>query len=488
MEKTILSSIKIDNIKIINEIVRNDSNIRVFVGLDEQDRLVLIKLLEKNKITNLDYEAEFIQETNALTVLNSNVVSKILKHGANNDFIYIVTEYINGVPLSNLISYEILSEKTLLNIILQVAEAMAYVHKHGVIHSDLSPKNIIITNDGCVKIIDFGLSHFINSIQNNIASGGTPSYIAPEVLNNPSSISPASDIFALGIIIYEVFIGKESHGNVDLSDIPIGIRSIIKKAIEKNPKDRFEDMDAFVKELYKYKGSDTLSKFITDSNIKRNNVSNIASFSRAISNIPVFSKIKNFKIAFSKKLYGIENVCSVYQVLNDEIVLLVSEPSDQHDPIMASAIFGAIGISINFENDLSNLISSINDFVIKFFAGRVLKLIAIKIINDEFKILCFGYENLFFKKYSLNALKLKTEKTSIGKYALNESEYISDKIESGDVLIFCNHTGQIDISKIDDMLNTQDIKVDVIAQEISSIIALEQSAPPEIVTLVILCL
>ena len=116
-----------------------------------------------------------------------------------------------------------------LEIILQVAYALLHLHSHGVIHRDLKPENILITEEGEIKVIDFGIAQ-LHEEEKNVTDAdrflGTPNYMSPEQKEDPSSVTFSSDIYSLGVILYELILGKLSFGIINLIALPKGLKKI----------------------------------------------------------------------------------------------------------------------------------------------------------------------------------------------------------------------------------------------------------------------
>ena len=131
-------------------------------------------------------------------------------------------EFIQGLSLRQQILRVPISLKRALEIIKDIAYALCHLHTHGVIHRDLKPENILITNDSQIKVIDFGIAQLLSEqilkkapLKQRMI--GTPVYISPEQRDNPESVSYPSDIYSLGIIAYELILGRLSQGHIHLS-------------------------------------------------------------------------------------------------------------------------------------------------------------------------------------------------------------------------------------------------------------------------------
>lgn len=180
--------------------------------------------------------------------------------------IYIAMEYVDGASLGRLIhkDWAAIELKRIVQILCDVAEALAHAHSHGIVHRDLKPDNILIRKDGAIKIVDFGLARNIEVGFSLTASGesvGTPFYMAPEQLRGERA-DPRIDIYALGVIGYEMAAGKRPFDSdnfvqlaamhltqpvPDLSSlaahIPGWFQDFVEVCMEKNPASRYKSME-----------------------------------------------------------------------------------------------------------------------------------------------------------------------------------------------------------------------------------------------------
>lgn len=200
----------------------------------------------------------FLVEAQSAGQFNHPNIVSVYDVGLQDDFCYLTMEYIEGSTLENFCNPEnILSTHKVVEIILSVCSALNYSHKRGVIHRDIKPPNIMIDNEGIVKITDFGVAQMTES---TAVTGiiGTPSYMSPEQLKE-EMIGFQSDIFAVGCVFYELLTGKKAFpGENNFSiiykitntepeslkslrpDLSPIIEEIIKKAIAKDPAERYQ--------------------------------------------------------------------------------------------------------------------------------------------------------------------------------------------------------------------------------------------------------
>ncbi len=227
----------------------------------EHDRLAAVKILAPNLIENKDLIDRFLLEAEIIKKASHENIITVYESGKWAKGLYIAMEYVPGVTLTTFIENGSFSKKRSLEIIIKVSYALMHLHSHKIIHRDLKPENIIITTDGLVKLIDFGIAELKKS--NRATPGfaknpiiGTPSYMSPEQKNNPLSVSYNTDIYSLAIITYELLTGKLSFGKVNLSLVDAGMRKILEKALDPDYHHRTEDIVDFITQISAYLRSD----------------------------------------------------------------------------------------------------------------------------------------------------------------------------------------------------------------------------------------
>ena len=173
---------------------------------------VAIKILNKENIKTLE-DKELVQiEIGILKLCHHPNIVRLLDHLENTDYIYIVTEYIEGGTLGQYFKKKKFnfSERQAMNIMNQLASGVKYLHQYGIVHRDLKPDNIMITqqNDfGVIKIMDFGLSKIVSPHEKMVEGYGTLSYVAPEVLLR-TPYNKEVDIWSMGVILFYMLSGK----------------------------------------------------------------------------------------------------------------------------------------------------------------------------------------------------------------------------------------------------------------------------------------
>lgn len=227
---------------------------------------ITIKVLSPKYLSHPEMTARFLKEAEIIAIADHPNIVKLFGYGEWEGGLYIAMEFIQGVSLRQYLMQNPLSLKRSLEIILEVAYALCHLHTHGVIHRDLKPENILINEQGHVKVIDFGIAQLLDpqeKAQEESAKRrliGTPIYMSPEQREDPESVSYPSDIYSLGIIAYELVLGKLSHGQIHLSLMPKGMQKILTKSLQPNIKDRYQDIVDFISDLSSYLHSSNLEK------------------------------------------------------------------------------------------------------------------------------------------------------------------------------------------------------------------------------------
>lgn len=224
-----------------------------------------IKVLLPKYLSNPEVVQRFLNEAEIIAITDHPNIVKLYGHGEWEGGLYIAMEYIEGVSLRHALLQRSIPLKRALEITIDIAYALCHLHTHGVIHRDLKPENILITEDNQVKVIDFGISQLLTEGGTGNKEPfkrliGTPIYMSPEQRENPENVSYPSDIYSLGIISYELIIGKLSHGQIHLSLLPKGLQKILNKTLQPKVEDRYHDIVDFITDISAYLNSSNFEK------------------------------------------------------------------------------------------------------------------------------------------------------------------------------------------------------------------------------------
>ena len=234
-------------------------------------RTVAIKILPQALSSDQDRLERFQQEARILSALNHPNLMAIYDVGAQDGIHFLVSEFLDGQSLRDVISNGPLPQRKVTDYGLQIAKGLAAAHEKGIIHRDLKPENVFVLRDGRVKILDFGLAKQAlaaamadNATQTSplqTAAGtvlGTAAYMSPEQVRG-EIVDHRSDIFSLGVILYEMIAGQRAFKgdsavevmNAVLKQEPpelvesglhvsVGLQKIVHRCLEKKPEARFQ--------------------------------------------------------------------------------------------------------------------------------------------------------------------------------------------------------------------------------------------------------
>ena len=235
----------------------------VYQAHDPQiDRTVALKVLREDRVVSEDFVLRFFKEAKFIGRLSHPNIVTVYDVGRDHGTIYIAMEYLQGQPFNEVIRSGRLSIEKIIDIALQIANALGYAHEKGIVHRDIKPSNIILTDEGNVKLTDFGIARAedSNAAQQTQAGVilGTPFYMSPEQVMGKRA-DGRSDLFSLGVILYELIVGRKPFKGdhftaifraitddipvaplkIDAS-IPQSLSDLIMKALSKNPNERFQ--------------------------------------------------------------------------------------------------------------------------------------------------------------------------------------------------------------------------------------------------------
>jgi eukaryotic-like serine/threonine-protein kinase len=235
------------------------------------DRLVALKVLPAEKVADPERKRRFVQEAKAASALNHPSIITIHDIASEHDIDFIVMEYVRGKTLDAVVPRKGLRLNETLKFAIQIADALAKAHSAGIVHRDLKPTNAMVTDDGLVKVLDFGLAKLTEvsdsgderTLQSQTDEGtivGTVSYMSPEQAEG-KKVDARSDIFSFGSVLYEMATGQRAfHGDSKMSTmaaimnqepeplsqlvpgIPRDLEKIIVRCLRKAPERRWQSM------------------------------------------------------------------------------------------------------------------------------------------------------------------------------------------------------------------------------------------------------
>ncbi|MBR2199671.1 MAG: protein kinase, partial [Bacteroidales bacterium] len=221
----------------------------VYSALHLGRRKVIIKRIKSQYRYNSQYIDLFYKEFDTGYSLENPGVVHFYGKGEDAEGPYYYMEYVDGRTLHDFIHVEQNTKEDIINkIVLQLLDALKYMHQKQVFHRDLKPENIMLTYKGNnVKIIDFGLAA-ADSLVDNLAKAGTPKYAAPELMNRATDADQRSDIYALGVIIIEMFTQHPDRRYLSQMQSE-KYRQVADKCTMLNPNDRYQSCDEILRVL-----------------------------------------------------------------------------------------------------------------------------------------------------------------------------------------------------------------------------------------------
>ncbi len=212
------------------------------------NRPVAIKLLPAELAASAEFVNRFQREAQTLARLQHPGIVAVHDFGRTAEgHLYFIMEFVAGTDLQRIIHSPGLQPEQALELTLQICEALQYAHSQGVIHRDIKPANVLITQDGRAKLADFGLARPLTTTPGMTAASlvmGTPEYMAPEQW--AGKVDHRADIYALGVMLYEMLTGTRPHGAFDLpstkSSVDVRLDDVVIKAMRQSPDQRYQNV------------------------------------------------------------------------------------------------------------------------------------------------------------------------------------------------------------------------------------------------------
>ncbi|NUW45080.1 serine/threonine protein kinase [Nonomuraea rhodomycinica] len=220
-------------------------------------RTVAVKVLLPGRMDDPGFVARFQGEARAMATINHSGVVDVYDYGVSGDTVYLVMKFVDGEPLDRLLArLGRIPPQAAMELIAQAAAALQAVHEQGIVHRDVKPGNLLVQRDGTLVLTDFGIAR--SDLANRLTDAGmvlgTAAYCAPEQAEG-APVTPAVDIYALGVVAYECLAGQrpfdgDSAVTIALkhireappplpADIPPAVRALVECALSKDPARRF---------------------------------------------------------------------------------------------------------------------------------------------------------------------------------------------------------------------------------------------------------
>jgi serine/threonine-protein kinase len=264
---------RIGNCRIIGEIGSGGMAVIYKAVQEPLERVVAIKALKRSIALDSHFAVRFEREARFMASLQHENILHVYDFIKDGDTMYIVMEYVQGIDLYDLLQLTPqLPVDVAAVIMLQVARALDYAHFRGIIHRDIKPANIIISHQGEVKLMDFGIArdHSLSDLTETGTGVGTPSYMSPEQILG-DKLDFRSDLFSLGIVLYQCITGQKpfvedetrtvmqrirldryAHPRKLVAGVPSSMERILARCMEKVPAVRYSTTQALIDDLMEF--------------------------------------------------------------------------------------------------------------------------------------------------------------------------------------------------------------------------------------------
>ncbi len=352
---------------------------KVFLAQHTQlNRKVAIKVLHSHLTYSQEFRNRFKTEANLLANLQHQNIVTLHDYLENNDFLALIMEFVQGTPLDDYIKQRnYLPENELIPLFSQVLDAFQFAHENGIIHRDIKPANILLTSDGKIKILDFGIAKIKDSLTNTQTGTqmGTVLYMSPEQIKG-QKVDIRSDIYSLGVTLFELATGKMPYNpNSSIYDVSNAIvhqplpkpssinpkispqlEKIIQKATEKNPDLRFQNCLEFKNALQQNKNQKTLSSSLSFWVLVILLLAGLAFLG-----IQIYENKKNTADEYSEKLVSHEDETSLIEDKNNK-----TEKNNENENTTTDVVNETLPIrDFTGLSEGKNIQSKLNDFIQK---------------------------------------------------------------------------------------------------------------------------
>ena len=233
------------------------------------DRIVALKILPPGIGNDPAFAERFTREAKALAKLNHPHIVTLYEFGQAEGIFYFLMEFVDGVNLRQLLHRGRVSAREALAIVPQICDALQFAHDQGIVHRDIKPENILLDRRGRVKVADFGLAKIMGdplsrSLDPTAATGesgagatvltdagkvmGTPQYMSPEQIQAPGEVDHRADIYALGVVFYQMLTGelpgKKLEAPSKKVQIDVRLDEVVLRALEQDPELRYQQVSA----------------------------------------------------------------------------------------------------------------------------------------------------------------------------------------------------------------------------------------------------
>ena len=262
--------INIPNYRILKELGSGGMGAVYLAEHELIKRKVAIKVLHKHLVSNKEFIKRFRREAELLATLDHPNIVRLNEYFEHEGYLCLIMEYVDGLELDqhiNKVSGPI-NEVELIPMFKQILEAIGYAHKKGLVHRDIKPANILISKDGKIKVLDFGIAKMMcddKGLTNAGVQVGTVAYMSPEQVQ-AEKVDLRTDTYSLGVTLYQMAVGQVPYANSNVFDTQLQIVSkpfpnprdiypgisdrllkILEKAVKKDKDERYQSCEEFAK-------------------------------------------------------------------------------------------------------------------------------------------------------------------------------------------------------------------------------------------------
>lgn len=273
---------KLDGRYLIESLIGVGGMANVYKGRDVRTgNQIAVKVLKEEFLDNEELVRRFKNESKAISILNHPNIVKVYDVSVTDQLQYIVMEYIDGITLKEYLKQRngALTWKEVVHFATQVLSALDHAHSKGIVHRDVKPQNIMLQADGSIKMMDFGIARFSRAQSQTVIDKaiGSVHYISPEQAKGDHT-DARTDIYSVGVMMYEMLSGKlpfDGTGAVSIAimqisekpkplaevapNIPVGLRQITEKAMEKDPADRYQSAQEMLDAIAAFRRDPSIS-------------------------------------------------------------------------------------------------------------------------------------------------------------------------------------------------------------------------------------
>ena len=288
----------------VTRLIQEGGTSAVYEGIDLRSKgVVAIKALFSNKAKDAFMLKRFKEEANHYLLLNHPNIPKLVDFVINDGQLYLIMEYVKGMDLGKYLQANgPLNEDMTIHFFTMILDTIAYLHKQEILHLDIKPSNIMVTDGLGIKILDLGISAMVSEGVNLKKKCGSPSFMSPEQIRG-EKLGFYTDIYQIGVTLFNMITGKlpfvgstqkEIFDNICNNDTPNikdytisvneSIQSVIEKSMQKDGGDRYRSCEEFEEALL-----DSLSATIEEETDKNNSIKSEVETEESISNMKIIS-------------------------------------------------------------------------------------------------------------------------------------------------------------------------------------------------------